>query len=177
MDEPGAAGDVRSRTSALIRERQDALSSDVAGAIATIGTVLDAEHRHGLAELMLRLFAASVDAGSLDTQSAAMRDLARFSPPLTTRQLLDVVHNAERTILDEVALDDRLGATSEPWALVAHVVRRATLEILGAHAEQVAGRDAPVSVRDALTTLIASPVFDLALSQEIQRAVRHQHSL
>jgi diguanylate cyclase (GGDEF)-like protein/excisionase family DNA binding protein len=174
MNEPG---DVRSRTSALIRGRQDALSSDVAGAIALIGTSLDAEHWHGLAELLLRLFAASVDAGSLDTQSAALHDLARYSPPLTTRQLVDAVHNAERAILDEVALDDRLGATSEPWALVAHVIRRATLEILGAHAEQVAGRDAPITVRDALTTLIASPVFDLALTQEIQRAVRHQHSL
>jgi len=29
-----------------------------------------------------------------------MRDLARFSPPLTTRQLLDAVHHAERALLD-----------------------------------------------------------------------------
>jgi diguanylate cyclase (GGDEF)-like protein/excisionase family DNA binding protein len=178
MDETAAAaGDVRSRTSALIRERQDALASDVTGAISSIGGLADTEHWHGLAALLLRLFAASVDAGSLDAQSAAMRDLARFSPPLTTRQLLDAIHQSERVILDEVALDDRLGATSEPWALVAHVIRRATLEILCAHAEQVAGRDAPVAVRDAMTTLIASPIFDLALSQEIQRAVRHKHSL
>jgi diguanylate cyclase (GGDEF)-like protein/excisionase family DNA binding protein len=177
MDHPGAADDVRNRASALIRERQDALSSDVAGAIAAIGPALDADHWHGLAGLLVRLFAASVDAGSLDRQSAAMRDLGRYSPPLTTRQLLDAVHSAERAILDEVALDDRLGATSEPWAIVAHVIRRATLEILGAHADQMAGREAPVTLRDSLTTLIASPVFDLALSQEIQRAVRHQHSL
>jgi diguanylate cyclase (GGDEF)-like protein/excisionase family DNA binding protein len=178
MSEAGAgAGDVRSRASALIRERQDALTADVAAVISSIGDVLDPEEWHGCAELLLRLFAASVDAGSLDTQSAAMRDLGRFSPPLSTRHLLDAVHHAERVILDDVALDDRLGATSEPWAVVAHVIRRATLEILGAHAEQVAGREAPVSMRDALTTLIASPVFDLALAQEIQRAIRHHHSL
>ena len=177
MREPGATGDVRSRTSALIRQRQDGLSSDVAGAMSSIGSVLDAEHRQGFGALLLRLFAASVDSGSLDTQSAAMRDLARYCPPLTTRQLVDAVHNAERTILDEVALDDRLGATSEPWALVAHVIRRAALEILGAHADQMAGREAPVTLRDPLTTLIASPVFDLALAQEIQRAVRHKHSI
>ena len=178
MEEPGTlAGDVRSRTSALIRERQDALTADVAGVISPIGDILDPHQWRGCAELLLRLFAASIDAGSLDTQSAAMRDLARFAPPLTTRQLLDAVHEAERVILDEIALDDRLGATSEPWAMVAHVIRRATLEILGAHAEQVTGREAPVSVRDTLTTLIASPVFDLALSQEIERAIRHQHSL
>src|SRR4051812_21202941 len=171
------ASNVRTRTSALIRERQDALAADVTAAISMAGDLLDVQEWRGCAELLLRLFAASVDAGSLDTQSAAMRDLAHYSPPLTTRELLDAIHLTERVILDDVALDDRLGATSESWALVAHVVRRATLEILGAHAEQVAGRDAPVQVRDQLTTLIASPVFDLALSQEIERAVRHKHAL
>ena len=178
MDEPGLhTGDVRSRTSALIRERQDALSADVVAQIAGLGTGLAPEDLPGCAELLLRLFAASVDAGTLDTQSAAMRDLARFCPPLTTRQLLDAVHHAERVILDEVALDDRLGATSEPWALVAHSIRRATLEILGAHAEQIAGREVPINVRDPLTTLITPRVFELALSQEIERALRHQHAL
>jgi diguanylate cyclase (GGDEF)-like protein/excisionase family DNA binding protein len=172
------AGDVRSRTSALIRERQDALASDITSYISSaLGETLDAEGWHGCSELLLRLFAASVDAGSLDTDSAAMRDLQRFSPPLTTRQLLEAVHQAERVILDEIALDERLGATSEPWPAVAHVIRRATLEILGAHAEQVAGRDVPVAVRDPLTTLIAAPVFALAVAQEIERALRHQHSL
>lgn len=178
MEEPGLhRGDVRSRTSGLIRERQDALSSDVGTQIAGLGTSLSAEDLQGCAELLLRLFAAGVDAGTLDTQSAAMRDLARYCPPLSIRQLLDFVHHTERVILDEVALDERLGATSEPWAMVAHTIRRATLEILGAHAEQIAGRNAAVNVRDALTTLIASPVFELAVAQEIERALRHQHAL
>jgi len=43
-----------------------------------------------------------------------------------------------------------------------------TLEILGAHAEQIAGRDVPLTVRDPLTTLITAPVLELALAQEIQ---------
>src|SRR3954462_10817591 len=177
MDDARAAGDIRTRTSALIRGRQDNLATEVAAAIASLGNQLSSDERYGCADLLLRLFATSIDAGSLDAQSAAMRDLAHYSPPLTTRELLDAVHHAERTILDEIALDGRLGATSEPWAMVAHVVRRATLEILAAHAEQIAGRAAPIDVRDSLTTLIASPVFDLALSQEIERAVRHKHAL
>ena len=108
MDQPGLhTGDVRSRTSALIRERQDALSADVVSQIASLGTPMQPEDLPGCAELLLRLFAASVDAGTLDTQSAAMRDLARYCPPLTTRQLLDAIHLAERVILDEVALDDQ----------------------------------------------------------------------
>jgi diguanylate cyclase (GGDEF)-like protein/excisionase family DNA binding protein len=179
MDEPVqvAGGDVRSRASSLIRERQDALAGDIGAAIAAENDALDGASWRAYAELLLRLFAASVDAGSLDTQSSAMRELERYCPPLTTRQLLNTLHHAERAILDDVALDERLGATSEPWAIVAHVIRRATLEILGAHAEQVAGRDVPVAVRDSLTTLIAAPVFDLAVAQEIERAIRHAHAL
>jgi len=177
MDSLGrTGGDVRTRTSAVIRERQDALSADICDAVSGVIDGVDAQERRALAEVLLRLFAASI-AGALDPQSAAMRDLGRHSPPLQTHQLVDALHHAERVILDEVALDDRLGAMSEPWPIVAHAIRRTTLEILGAHAEQIAGRDAPVAVRDPLTTLVASPVFDLVLEQEIQRAVRHHHSL
>src|SRR4029079_6436174 len=95
------SGDVRSRTSALIRERQEALSGDVTAAIARVGDVLDTHGGRGCARLLLRLSAASVDAGSLDAHSAAMRDLARYSPPLNTRQLVTYAHQAERRILDE----------------------------------------------------------------------------
>jgi diguanylate cyclase (GGDEF)-like protein/excisionase family DNA binding protein len=171
------SGDVRSRTSALIRERQDSLVRDASAAISRLGDVLDPDGWRGCAELLLRLFATSVDAGPLDAQSAAMRDLARYAPPLSTRQLLECVHRAEHVILDDLALDARLGATSEPWGVVAHAIRRATLEILAAHAEQVAARSASMNVRDPLTTLITFPVFMLALAQEIERALRHHHAL
>src|SRR5262249_21420648 len=117
-----ASGDVRTRTSALIRERQDALAADVFDAVSRVSDSADAAAWRSLSELLLRLFAASVDAGPLDAQSAAMRDFGRYSPPLTTHQLLDVIHQAERAILDEVALDDRLGATTEPWPVVAHAI-------------------------------------------------------
>src|SRR4051794_34237183 len=108
MSEPGTlAGDVRGRTSALIRERREALAADVASAISCTGAVREPEQWHGLAELLLRLFATSIDVGELDPQSVAMRDLARYSPPLTTHQLLDALHITERMLLDEIALDDR----------------------------------------------------------------------
>jgi diguanylate cyclase (GGDEF)-like protein/excisionase family DNA binding protein len=168
---------VRVRASSLIRARQNALAADVASGISGIAAPLDPESWHACADLLVRLFAASVDSGPIDLQSAAMRDLGRFCPPLTTRQLLDALHHTERVILDEVALDEHLGATSEPWGGVAHAIRRATLEILAAHAEQIAGRGGPLAVRDPLTTLVASPVFDLALAQENERALRHKHAL
>jgi diguanylate cyclase (GGDEF)-like protein len=177
MNDPALAADVRGRTSRLIRERQDALAGDIATAGSAGRATLAPEDWRAFAELLLRLFTAAVDAGSLHPQSTVARDLCRYAPPLTTPQLVDALHFTERILLDEIALDPRLGATAEPWALVAHFVRRATLDILGVHAEQAAGREAPIQVRDPLTTLITAPVFELALSQEIERAIRHQHAL
>jgi diguanylate cyclase (GGDEF)-like protein/excisionase family DNA binding protein len=171
------ANDVRTRTSAIIRERQPALAGDLATAISIEIDALDAESCRGFAELLVRLVAVSVESGALDAQSATVRDLAGYSPPLTTRHILDGVHGAERIVLDEVALDENIGATSEPWPVVTHALRRASLEILGAYAEQIAAREVPVVVRDGLTTLIATPVFELALAQEVQRARRHKHAL
>ena len=160
-----------------MRERQAVLAADIAAVISTLSSSLREEDWRGCAELLPALFASGVDGGPVDPASAAMRDLGRYSPRLTTRELFDAVHHAERVILDEVALDVELGATSEPWALVAHVIRRATLDILRALAEQMAGRDTPITVRDPLTTLIVGPVFDLALAQEIERAHRYKQPL
>src|SRR6476646_6067907 len=95
MYEPGTlAEDVRSRTSALIRERQEALATEVSSTIPGDGVALDVEQRRGCAELLLRLFAVAIEGGVLDSHSPAMRGLTRYSPPLTTRQLLDVLHLA-----------------------------------------------------------------------------------
>src|SRR5438874_9320970 len=171
------ATDARSRTSAIIRERQPALASDLAAAI-TIGIdALDVEGCRGFAELLVRLMAMSTESGALDPRSAAVRELGCYSPPLATRHILEGVHVAERIVLDEIALDESIGATSGPWPVVTHALRRAGLEILAAYADQIAGREVPVVVRDGLTTLLASPVFELALAQEVQRAHRHKHAL
>jgi diguanylate cyclase (GGDEF)-like protein len=171
------ASDVRSRASAIMRERDTALTSDLAASI-TIGIdALEGEGCRGFAALLVRLMMISVESGALDPQSAAVRELAGHCPPLTTREIVEGVHAAERIVLDEIALDEDVGATSESWLLVTHAVGRAGLEIVAAYADQIAGREVPVVVRDTLTTLMASQVFELALVQEVQRARRHRHAL
>jgi diguanylate cyclase (GGDEF)-like protein/excisionase family DNA binding protein len=169
--------DVRRRTSAIIRERQPELASDLAAEI-TIGIdALDSEGCHGFAQLLVRLMGMSVESGTLDPGSTPVRELGGYCPPLATRHILETVHGAERIVLAEIALDESIGTTSEAWPLVTHAVHRAGLEILGAYADQIAGREVPVVVRDGLTTLLASSVFELALAQEVQRAHRHKRAL
>ena len=61
VEGPGTpAGDARSRTSALIRERHGALSADVTASIAGAGDQRAPDACAVLADLLLRLFAASV---------------------------------------------------------------------------------------------------------------------
>ncbi|HEX5473776.1 MAG TPA: diguanylate cyclase [Vicinamibacterales bacterium] len=172
----GLSGDVRTRVTGLIRGQA---SSFAAGAAAALGSAagLDEPARRSCAHVLVRLLAIAIEQERVDLQAAALRDLGRFCPPLTTPSLVDVLDRMERSVLKELALDTRIGATPDSWASVGHMVRRATLEVLGAYAEQIAGREVPILVRDALTTLIATPVFELALSQELERAQRHEHPL
>jgi diguanylate cyclase (GGDEF)-like protein/excisionase family DNA binding protein len=171
------ASDVRNRAGAIVRERQAPLAADIA-AVITIGIdALERDSCRRFAELLVGLLAASLESGTLDSRAAAVRELASYSPPLATRHIVDAVNNAERVVLDEIALDERIGATSDTWPVVTRALGRAALEILAAYAEQIAGREVPVVVRDGLTTLLAAPVFELALAQEVQRARRHKHAL
>jgi diguanylate cyclase (GGDEF)-like protein len=107
---------------------------------------------------------------------AAPPDLCDGSPvDMAPRPLVDAVRRAERTALALLAPDSRLGVESPDWADVMAVVHDAAFAIVGACAERVAGRqDNP---RDALTSLIVRPVFDLALAQETGRARRYQQPL
>ncbi len=168
---------VRGHTAGIIRNRQPVLTIDLASAIAISLDALDSGSCRGFAELLVRLIAIGVESDVLDPQSAAVRELGSYSPPVGTRQMLDAVQNAETITLDELALDQGVGATTEAWPVVTHAVRRASLEILAAYADQIAGREVPVVVRDGLTTLIAAPVFELALAQEVQRSHRYKHAL
>jgi len=171
------AGEVRGRAAAIVREQQAALSNDLASLLTVRVDALNAQGSRSFAELLVRMMAVAVRNGRLDPQSTIVRELGSFSPPLGTREIVDSVHAAEQIVLDEMTLDHTIGGASEAWPIVTYSVRRAGLELLAAYADQIAGREVPVVVRDGLTTLIAAPVFELALAQEVQRALRHKHAL
>lgn len=164
--------DVRQQTAAAIRERSG-LGEDLAAVLAN-EPGLDEDDWRRCAYILLGLLASAIEDGELDERRGSIHDLSRFTPPLTIRQLAHAAQRAERIVLEELALHAQLGATSEPWPIVAHSVRTAILEILGAIADRSTGR---LAFRDSLTTLVTLPVLTLALEQEMPRALRHKHGI
>ena len=66
--------------------------------------------------------------------------------------------------------DDRIGATSEPWPLVAQLVRRASFDLLAAYIERAQLEPSDAAITDKLTTLHTRPLFDAVLAKEVERA-------
>lgn len=165
--------DLREEIATAIREHQAGLIEDASAALATDSSVKP-ESWHAISDVLVGLLAVAVAEGQLDNRRGAIHELARFVPPFSLRQVIEAAHRVERITLDELALHDRLGATSEPWPVVAHSLRAAMLEIVIAFAERDRGRPA---LHDQLTTLFSTHVFRLALAQETQRALRHEHGL
>ncbi len=165
--------DVREETAGAIRAHQPGLTDDVADALSR-HYGLDPAISRDCAIGLVALIAQTLEEGELDSRDASVDRLCRFSPPLGIRQLIRAADRTERLMLDELALHERLGATSEPWSVVTHALRAAMLEVIAAFAERDRGTAA---VRDHLTTLMTRHVFDLVLEQEIQRAIRHKHGV
>jgi diguanylate cyclase (GGDEF)-like protein len=94
---------------------------------------------------------------------------------IDARMVFNVLYLTERTALDEIAVDDSFGATSEPWPVLAQMVRRASFDVCGAFTEFLAREVAPAVLVDPLTTLHTRSVFVAALEKEIQRAERFGH--
>jgi diguanylate cyclase (GGDEF)-like protein/excisionase family DNA binding protein len=165
--------DLRGQAAGAIRDRDQALAQDVADSIGS-GLGLDATAAHQFATLLLDLLVGALIDGEIDSRQGAIHSLTHLSSPVTVRQFVQAAHAAERVVLDEIALHDEIGATSEPWPIVAHAVRAAMLEMFAAFAERDCHRAA---VRDSLTTLMTRDVFDLVLQQETFRAHRHAHGV
>ena len=165
--------DVREQIAAAIRDREAGLIEDATDVLAEEPGMQPAAWRQ-CAAVLIGLLSLAVEDGDLDSHGGPIHDLTPFSPPLGARELIHALHGVERVVLDELALHERLGATSEPWPIVAHSVRAAILEIIVAFTERLGTHAA---LRDELTTLISRPVLDMVLQQESQRALRHEHGI
>lgn len=164
---------VREQLAAAIRQRTVALAGDLGTAVGAEAGI-DPADGTTCADALLSLVTAAVEQGRLDARQEAPLGLTRCAPTLTVRQFATVAHRVEGAVLDELALHERLGATSERWPVVAYSIRTAVLEVITWFAERETARTA---FRDPLTTLLSADLFNVTLTQEAMRALRHRHGL
>jgi diguanylate cyclase (GGDEF)-like protein/excisionase family DNA binding protein len=165
--------DLRLRVASVIREHEQPLAEDIVVTLGPAGA-LDAGGARALASVLVGAFASVLEEAGLDTRRAVGHDISPPTETLSAEQVIHSIHRVERVLLDELALDQEIGATSERWPQVTHAVRSAAFDIVLAYSERNGARAA---VRDRLTTLIAPPVFRLALEQEMARAYRYGHAM
>jgi diguanylate cyclase (GGDEF)-like protein len=182
-DETAAAhiqNDLRQQIAAAVLSRADVISADAVAIFPYAGAeALDADYCGRLGHFLTRLLAFAVRDARVDPRGGIVADMHRIvlERMLPLNQLFSFVYFTERATLDELALDDDLGATSEPWPLVGQIVRRASFDLLGAYAEraQLEAGDSPIV--DKLTTLHTRPMMDAVLAKELERAGRYGDSV
>jgi diguanylate cyclase (GGDEF)-like protein len=167
--------DVRQLISAALLDRIGAITADTAAIFPYSGAEsLDREYCGRLGSMLVRLLAVAVHDGQVDPRGGFVTELRQLvlERSMTMEQLFTFAYLAERTVVDELALNDAIGATTEPWPVVAQLVRRASFDLLGAYAERTQLDPSDTAIIDKLTTLHTRPVFEAVLRKEVERAGR-----
>ena len=169
-----AATDVRVEIARVLSERSDAIVSDSVAMFPYSGPVpIDADYCERLGRRLLQIFGESID-GRLAAEPDNLADLQRLIADrnLPVARLLNFVYLMERSVLDELALDTQIGATSVRWLIVSQAVRKASFDLMAAYFERAQHEHASPTITDKLTTLYSRAMMDVVLSTEVQRAER-----
>jgi diguanylate cyclase (GGDEF)-like protein/excisionase family DNA binding protein len=169
-----AAIDIRKDVARVLRERGDAIISDSVAIFPYSGPQpLDADYCERLGRRLLGLIGAAGE-GRLAADDDGLTELQRLvtDRTLPLQRLFSFVYLMERTVLDEIALDPSIGATSDPWPVVAQIVRRASFDLMAAYCERAQHESSAPTITDKLTTLYSRAMMDVVLSTEVQRAER-----
>jgi diguanylate cyclase (GGDEF)-like protein len=167
--------DLREQISSVLIDRMDVVTADTVAIFPYSGAeTLDAIYCHRLGLLLAQLLAFAVRDGKLDARGGFVADLHRLivERALSMERLFTFAYLTERTALDELALNDSIGATSEPWPLVAQLVRRGSFDLLAAYAERMQLEPTEAAIIDKLTTLHTRPLLDAVMAKEVERAGR-----
>jgi diguanylate cyclase (GGDEF)-like protein len=167
--------DLRTQIAEALRERRDWIVNDAIPLLTSSGfEAIDADYGRRTGQVLVLLMAASMSKGELDPNDESLVDLRRlaFERSLSLAQLFRFTYAIERAVLEELAFDKALGATSEPWPLVAQLVRRASFDLLSAYSERMQFEPRPSTSIDGLTALHTRPLFETVLAKELARAAR-----
>ena len=171
-----AQDDLRQRIAVAIQERAAVLVWDTVAIFPFSGTeFLEPEYCNRIGDVVVQLLTLGVRDGKIDPRGGGVAALHRIARErhLRAGRLFAFVYLLERSALDELALNDSLGATSEPWPLVAQTVRRASFELLAAYTERAQLEPSEAAIVDRLTTLYTRTLFDAVLGKELERANRY----
>jgi diguanylate cyclase (GGDEF)-like protein len=172
--------DLRQKISALILERASLLVGDTVAIFNFSGSEpLEPDYCNRIGQLLVQLLAAAVREGKADPRSGFVVDLHHqmIERNLAVERLFTFAYLMERTVLDELALSETVGATSEPWPVVAQLVRRASFDLLGAYTERAQLQPTDAAITDKLTTLHTRPMLDAVLAKEVERAGREGYAV
>jgi diguanylate cyclase (GGDEF)-like protein len=167
----------RPRLAQFLQRHRDAIVKDTVAVCVFAGMEPVApEDRASLVGLTFQLLSEAVREGTLDSRAAAVAELGQLlsDKGIESRVVFNVAYLMERTALDEMAGDDSIGATSQPWQVTEQTIRRASFDVCGALTD-MAREKAHGAIVDALTTLHTRSIFVAALDKEIQRAERYGH--
>jgi diguanylate cyclase (GGDEF)-like protein len=167
--------DLREQVADVLIDRGEGITADTVAIFPYSGTeALDAEYCSRIGQLLAQLLAYAVRDGRLDPRGGVIAELHQevTARALTMERLFTFAYLTERTALDELALSETIGATSEPWPVVAQLVRRASFDLLAAYAERMQLDPSQAGIIDKLTTLHTRPLFDAVLAKELERAGR-----
>lgn len=161
--------------------RQDVIVADTVATFPLTADAhrLDADYCARLGTQLVKLLSEAVGGGQIDWRGTGISDLMHLlgARDVTPDQLFTLVHIAMSTAIDELSLDERVGASTEPWPQAAQTVRRAAFDVLGAWTTRLTHMPVKSSIVDPLTTLVTRPVIDAVLPKECCRAERFEHWL
>ena len=167
--------DVRTHIARVLAERGDAIVSESVAMFPYNGPQpLETEYCERLGRRLLHLVGASVE-GRLAEATDALGDLQRqvSERSVTVLRLFNFAYLMERAVLDEIALDPEIGATSVKWLIVSQAVRKASFDLMAAYFDRLQHEPPSPTIIDKLTTLYSRAMMDVVLSTEVQRAERY----
>jgi diguanylate cyclase (GGDEF)-like protein len=167
--------DLRQQIAIAIQDHGSVLVWDTVAIFPYSGAeLLEPQYCNRIGEIVVQMLLLAIRNGRVDPRGGVVADLHRVALErnLSAGRLFTFVYLLERSALDELALSETIGATSEPWPLVAQMVRRASFDLLAAYAERAELEPSEAAIVDKLTTLHTRPLLDAVLAKELERAGR-----
>jgi diguanylate cyclase (GGDEF)-like protein len=172
---------LRWRLSDLIVDRADVIVADSVAIFPLSSPYrLESSFCVRLCAVFVHMVADAVRAdGSIDPRNPDVAEFIKVAGEraLPPDQVITLAYLVLSTILDEVASDPALGASSYAWPQIAQAIRRSVFDVLGAWGTRAIDSPSILAITDQLTTLHTRPMLDVVLVKECHRAERFEHWL